>query len=170
MPFLRWVIRRQEYYDVYLCTHAGAETRRSCAVCQRKNSTISRIVVLGPVTMMRLVGLAMVGRPWHTDTGSRSAATGAMTSSASPPSCPRLGPYRTNAQHRYVTKTGRRRRLSIDGCTSCYLGYAVNQRRRELVEEAFAWIKTIASQAKTRPRGTPARRLTIPARERSPTS
>jgi transposase len=57
------------------------------------------------------------------------------------------------AQHRYVTRTGRRRRSSIDGRTTRHSGYAVSQRRRKLVEEAFAWIKTIAGQAKTRFRG-----------------
>jgi hypothetical protein len=29
-------------------------------------------------------------------------------------------------------------------------GYAISQRRRKLVEEAFGWIKTVAGQAKTR--------------------
>jgi hypothetical protein len=53
-------------------------------------------------------------------------------------------------QYRYVIKTGRRRRSSIDRRTHPSPGYAVSQRRRKLVEEAFAWIKTIAGQAKTR--------------------
>jgi transposase len=53
------------------------------------------------------------------------------------------------AQHRYVTKTGRRRRSAIDGRTTRHAGYAQSQRRRKLVEEAFGWIKTIAGQAKT---------------------
>src|SRR4029453_2173842 len=57
------------------------------------------------------------------------------------------------AQHCYVTKTGRRPRSSIDAPTTRHAGYAVSQRRRKLVEEAFAWIKTIAGQAKTRFRG-----------------
>jgi transposase len=57
------------------------------------------------------------------------------------------------AQHRYVTKTGRRRRSSIDGRTTRHLGYAFSQRRRKLVEEAFGWIKTVAGQRKTRFRG-----------------
>jgi transposase len=57
------------------------------------------------------------------------------------------------AQHRYLTKTGRRRRSSIDGRTTRHPGYAQSQRRRKLVEEAFGWIKTVAGQAKTRFRG-----------------
>jgi transposase len=57
------------------------------------------------------------------------------------------------AHHRYLTKTGRRRRSSIDGRTTRHLGYALSQRRRKLVEEAFAWIKTVAGQRKTSFRG-----------------
>jgi hypothetical protein len=57
------------------------------------------------------------------------------------------------AQHRYLTKTGRRRRSSIDGRTTRHPGYAQSQRRRKLVEEAFGWIKTVAGQAKTKFRG-----------------
>jgi transposase len=57
------------------------------------------------------------------------------------------------AQNRHVTKTGRRRRSSIDRRTTRHAGYAVSQRRRKLVEEAFGWIKTIAGQSRTRFRG-----------------
>jgi IS5 family transposase len=57
------------------------------------------------------------------------------------------------AQQRYVTKTGRHRRSSIDGRTTRHPGYLVSQRRRKLIEEAFGWIKTIAGQRKTRFRG-----------------
>ena len=53
------------------------------------------------------------------------------------------------AQNRYLTKTGRRRRSSIDGRTTRQPGYAQSQRRRKLIEEAFGWIKTVAGQAKT---------------------
>jgi hypothetical protein len=45
------------------------------------------------------------------------------------------------AQHRYVTKTGRRR-SSVDGRTTRHPGYMVSQRRCKLVEEVFSWIKT----------------------------
>jgi Transposase DDE domain len=55
------------------------------------------------------------------------------------------------AQHRYLTKTGRRRRSSIDGRTTRHPGQP--ERRSKLVEEAFGWIKTVAGQAKTRFRG-----------------
>jgi transposase len=57
------------------------------------------------------------------------------------------------AQHRYLTKTGRWRRSSVDGRATRHPGYAISQRRRKLVEEAFGWIKTVAGQAKTRFQG-----------------
>ncbi|HEX6114731.1 MAG TPA: IS5 family transposase [Geminicoccaceae bacterium] len=57
------------------------------------------------------------------------------------------------ARQDYVTKTGRRRRSSVDRRTTRHPGYLVSQRRRKLIEEAFGWIKTIAGQAKTRFRG-----------------
>jgi hypothetical protein len=57
------------------------------------------------------------------------------------------------ARNRYLTKTGRRRRSSVDGRTTRHPGYAQSQRRRKPIEEAFGWIKTVAGQAKTRFKG-----------------
>jgi transposase len=45
------------------------------------------------------------------------------------------------------------RRSAIDGRTTRHEGYALSQRARKRVEEAFGWIKTIAGQARTRLRG-----------------
>jgi hypothetical protein len=45
------------------------------------------------------------------------------------------------------------RRSAIDGRTTRHGGYAVSQRIRKWIEEAFGWIKTIAGQAKTKLRG-----------------
>ena len=42
---------------------------------------------------------------------------------------------------------------AIDGRTTRHAGYAVSQRKRKLVEEAFAWAKTIAGCAKVKVRG-----------------
>jgi transposase len=42
---------------------------------------------------------------------------------------------------------------AIDGRTTRHAGYAVSQRKRKLVEEAFAWVKTIAGCAKVKVRG-----------------
>jgi transposase len=47
-----------------------------------------------------------------------------------------------------------KRRSAIDGRTTRHLGYAVSQRIRKRVEEAFGWIKTTGGFRKTRHRGT----------------
>jgi hypothetical protein len=44
---------------------------------------------------------------------------------------------------------------AIDGRTIRHPGYAASQRKRKLVEEAFAWAKTIAGVAKIKLRGLP---------------
>jgi transposase len=45
------------------------------------------------------------------------------------------------------------RSSAIDGRTTRHAGYAVSQRKRKLVEEAFGWGKTIAGLAKVKVRG-----------------
>jgi transposase len=45
------------------------------------------------------------------------------------------------------------RSSAIDGRTTRHGGYAVSQRVRKRIEEAFGWIKTVARQEKTRFRG-----------------
>ncbi len=45
------------------------------------------------------------------------------------------------------------RRSAIDGRTTRHGGYAVSQRIRKRIEEAFGWIKTIAGLDKTSFRG-----------------
>jgi transposase len=47
------------------------------------------------------------------------------------------------------------RSSAIDGRTTRHGGYAVSQRKRKLVEEAFGWGKTIAGLAKMKVRGLP---------------
>jgi transposase len=45
------------------------------------------------------------------------------------------------------------RRSAIDGRTTRHVGYALSQRARKRIEEAFGWIKTIGGLRKTRHRG-----------------
>ena len=45
------------------------------------------------------------------------------------------------------------RSSAIDGRTTRHDGYAVSQRIRKRIEEAFGWIKTVALQERTRFRG-----------------
>jgi len=58
------------------------------------------------------------------------------------------------ARHDAVTKTGKRRRSSVDERTTRHPGYAISQRIRKRIEEPFGWAKTIAGLAKTRYKGT----------------
>src|ERR1700728_4487169 len=53
----------------------------------------------------------------------------------------------------HVAQNTSRRSSAIDGRTTRHGGYAVSQRIRKRIEEAFGWIKTIAGQEKSRFRG-----------------
>jgi hypothetical protein len=53
----------------------------------------------------------------------------------------------------HVARNMSGRSSAIDGRTTRHGGYAVSQRIRKRIEEAFGWIKTIAGQGKTRFRG-----------------
>ncbi|MCC8951848.1 IS5 family transposase, partial [Bradyrhizobium sp. Arg62] len=53
----------------------------------------------------------------------------------------------------HVAQNTSGRSSTIDGRTTRHGGYAVSQRIRKRIEEAFGWIKTIAGQEKTRFRG-----------------
>jgi IS5 family transposase len=53
----------------------------------------------------------------------------------------------------HVAQNTSGRRSAIDGRTTRHGGYAVSQRIRKRIEEAFGWIKTVGGQEKTRFRG-----------------
>ena len=53
----------------------------------------------------------------------------------------------------HVAQNTSGRSSAIDGRTTRHGGYAVSQRIRKRIEEAFGWIKTIAGQDKSRFRG-----------------
>jgi hypothetical protein len=42
----------------------------------------------------------------------------------------------------HLAKTGKRRKIRIDRCTTRHSGYTVSQRMRERIEKSFGWIKT----------------------------
>ena len=58
------------------------------------------------------------------------------------------------AKNDAMTRTGKRRRSAVDGRTTRHEGYAVSQRVRKRIEEAFGWAKTVAGLAKTKLCGT----------------
>ena len=53
----------------------------------------------------------------------------------------------------HVAQNTSGRSSAIDGRTTRHGGYAVSQRIRKRIEEAFGWIKTVAGQEKTKFRG-----------------
>ena len=53
----------------------------------------------------------------------------------------------------HVAQNVNGRSSAIDGRTTRHGGYAVSQRIRKRIEEAFGWIKTIAGQERTKLRG-----------------
>ena len=53
----------------------------------------------------------------------------------------------------HVTRHANGRRSAINGRTTRYPGYAMSQKIRKRIEEAFGWLKTVAGQRKTRFRG-----------------
>lgn len=55
----------------------------------------------------------------------------------------------------HVAQNDSRRRSSIDRRTTRHSGYAVSQRIRKRIEEAFGWAKTVAGLRKMRHRGLP---------------
>jgi len=53
----------------------------------------------------------------------------------------------------HVAQNTTNRRSAIDGRTTRHPGYAVSQRIRKRIEEAFGWMKTVGGQDKTKFRG-----------------
>ena len=53
----------------------------------------------------------------------------------------------------HVAQNTIRRRSAIDGRTTRHASYAISQRIRKRIEEAFGWMKTIAGQRRTKLRG-----------------
>ena len=53
----------------------------------------------------------------------------------------------------HVAQNTSRRRSAIDGRTTRHASYAISQRIRKRIEEAFGWMKTIAGQRRTKLRG-----------------
>jgi transposase len=53
----------------------------------------------------------------------------------------------------HVAQNTTNRRSAVDGRTTRHPGYAVSQRKRKLVEQAFGWMKTVGGLRKLRHRG-----------------
>jgi hypothetical protein len=55
----------------------------------------------------------------------------------------------------HVAQHTTKRRSMIDRRTTRHRGYAISQRKRKLVEQAFGWMKTVGGLRKLRHRGGP---------------
>jgi len=55
--------------------------------------------------------------------------------------------------HRVTPHVAQKLATAIDCRTTRHPGYALSQRRRKCIEEAFGWLKTVALLRKTRHRG-----------------
>lgn len=53
----------------------------------------------------------------------------------------------------HVAQNTTARRSAIDARTTRHPGYAISQRKRKLVEQAFGWMKTVGGLRKLRHRG-----------------
>jgi hypothetical protein len=52
-----------------------------------------------------------------------------------------------------VAQNNKHRKSAIDGRTTNYLNYTVNQKIRKRIEESFGWMKTVGRLRKTMYRG-----------------
>ena len=55
----------------------------------------------------------------------------------------------------HIARNTTHRRSAIDGRTTHHPGYAISQRKRKRIEEAFGWLKTTGTLRKLRHRGLP---------------
>lgn len=52
----------------------------------------------------------------------------------------------------HLTKTGKQRKIAIDGRILRYVGYDISQRSRKRIEEVFGWAKTTGAIARVKVR------------------
>ena len=107
------------------------------------NGTAERDACLGLVDRLRLTVRRRItlAADKSYDTGEHVAALRAR----------RVTPHIARNDH--PTKTGRRRRSSIDGRATRHPGYALSQTARKRIEEIFGWMKQAAGLRQTRHRG-----------------
>ena len=112
-------------------------------------------LVVGAVTTRasghaeRLAALALIEPHADRPRRSRSAPTRATTAATLSTE------LREQAVTPHVAQNQNGRRSAIDGRTTRHPGYAVSQRIRKRIEEAFGWAKTVAGLRKMRHRGLP---------------
>lgn len=132
----------------------------------------SKLAYLGHALMENRNGLIVDAQVTHaTGTAEREAALAMIERTRKPGKRVTLGadklfdasPFVSDLKARAITphiaingsvsKLGKVRKTAIDGRTTRHAGYAVSQRIRKRIEEAFGWAKTIGGIAKLKLRG-----------------
>jgi hypothetical protein len=112
-------------------------------------------LIVGAVTT-RASAMPSVWRRWR---GSSRMPTGRRQSRREPTRGYDVRDFvmelREKAVTPHVAQNTNGRGSAIDGRTTRHSGYAVSQRIRKRVEEAFGWAKTVAGMRKMRHRGLP---------------
>jgi transposase len=152
-------------------THAST-TDPDARLFRKANGQESRLAYLGHALMENRNGLIVDAQMSHaTGTAERETALAMIERSRKPGKRVTLGadklfdaaPFVTELKARQITphiaingtvsKLGKPRKTAVDGRTTRHGGYAISQRIRKRIEEAFGWAKTIGGIAKLKVRG-----------------
>jgi len=152
-------------------THAST-TDPDARLFRKANGQESRLAYLGHALMENRNGLIVDAQMSHaTGTAERETALTMSERSRKPGKRVTLGadklfdaaPFVTELKARQITphiaingtvsKLGKPRKTAVDGRTTRHGGYAISQRIRKRIEEAFGWAKTIGGIAKLKVRG-----------------
>lgn len=152
-------------------THAST-TDPDARLFRKANGQESKLAYLGHALMENRNGLIVDAQVTHaTGTAEREAALVMIERSRRPGKRVTLGadklfdasPFVSDLKARAITphiaingsvsKLGKVRKTAVDGRTTRHEGYAVSQRIRKRIEEAFGWAKTIGGIAKLKLRG-----------------
>lgn len=152
-------------------THAST-TDPDARLFRKANGQESKLAYLGHALMENRNGLIVDAQITHaTGTAEREAALAMIERTRKPGKRVTLGadklfdasPFVSDLKARAITphiaingsvsKLGKVRKTAVDGRTTRHAGYAVSQRIRKRIEEAFGWAKTIGGIAKLKLRG-----------------
>jgi len=152
-------------------THAST-TDPDARLFRKANGQESKLAYLGHALMENRNGLIVDAQVTHaTGTAEREAALAMIERTRKPGKRVTLGadklfdasPFVSDLKARAITphiaingsvsKLGKVRKTAVDGRTTRHAGYAVSQRIRKRIEEAFGWAKTIGGIAKLKLRG-----------------
>ena len=152
-------------------THAST-TDPDARLFRKANGQESKLAYLGHALMENRNGLIVDAQVTHaTGTAEREAALAMIERTRKPGKRVTLGadklfdasPFVSDLKARAITphiaingsvsKLGKVRKTAVDGRTTRHPGYAVSQRIRKRIEEAFGWAKTIGGIAKLKLRG-----------------